>query len=488
MKISAARLILQFFTLLVLTVSIFGQDQVFDVSVTTGIKPFATITSKNTASAFSSDQVIRFESSIAGISGLGLRVNDLKAFAANGEVINTKVIAPGEYQPQANYSSLSYKIDLKDLQNRAARAHTSWLDTENGILMLTDMLPIQKDKSSIKIKLILPAGWSSYANAGTHNNGEMTFDDVDQAIIPVGTTWRTINVDGCNGRLVLSGKWLFTDEEAAKFTGEICKQYTDLFASAPAKPFQVVIGKFAGNVSHGAWQAETRGRNVTIISSDMPFQTGSVQRLHEQLRHEIFHLWIPNGISLTGRYDWFYEGFALYQSLRSGLATNRISFDDFLDTLSRANNIDAALKNRVSLLEASAGRWTGDNTMLYARGMLVAFAFDLALLGNSNGKRSVNELISEFYKRNRDLKTKTDANDALRSFLTAKPDLSSVYDRYVTGTELLDLGFVNSISGIENGQNGQRRFTVSKKLSGRQKAILDALGYNNWRKSPRIKR
>jgi hypothetical protein len=143
----------------------------------------------------------------------------------------------------------------------------------------------------------------------------------------------------------------------------MCRQvYTPLrvnFGTDAANEIFVNVLKFPQQVGFGQWQAETRGRNITIISSDMAFRTQSLQRLHEQLRHEMFHLWIPNGVNLEGNYDWFYEGFALYASLKMAVAMNRIRFGDFLDTLSRAQAIDARQSNRLSLIDASHERWSG---------------------------------------------------------------------------------------------------------------------------------
>ena len=167
---------------------------------------------------------------------------------------------------------------------------------------------------------------------------------------------------------------------------EIFINYQELFAAKPNQKTQIFLLRFPKDIKSGRWEAETRGANVVIISSDMPFKTHSVQRLHEQLRHEIFHLWLPNGVNLSGNYDWFYEGFALYASLRTALAMNQIRFEDFLDTLGRAHSIDTLQSRRVSLIEASKNRWNGANTQVYARGMLVAFLIDTALLQKSKGK------------------------------------------------------------------------------------------------------
>ena len=55
------------------------------------------------------------------------------------------------------------------------------------------------------------------------------------------------------------------------------------------------------------------------------------------------------------------------------MATNRIRFDDFLDTLSRALTTDRLHSNGLSLIDASKNRFGGANTTVYARGMVVAF-------------------------------------------------------------------------------------------------------------------
>ncbi|HBE83082.1 MAG TPA: hypothetical protein DDW24_09920, partial [Blastocatellia bacterium] len=61
-----------------------------------------------------------------------------------------------------------------------------------------------------------------------------------------------------------------------------------------------------------------------------------------------------------------------------------------------------------------------------------------------------------------------------------------VFDRFVRGNESIDLGEINKLAGIEGtGRGPQTGFKVAAKLTARQKAILDRLGYNNWRKLSR---
>ena len=99
------------------------------------------------------------------------------------------------------------------------------------------------------------------------------------------------------------------------------------------------------------------------------------------LSHELFHLWVPNSLSLKGDYDWFFEGFTLYQALRTDLRLGLISFDDYLATIAKVydsyrSSVDA---DRISLIEASERRWTTSSSLVYEKGMLVAFIYDLML-------------------------------------------------------------------------------------------------------------
>jgi Predicted protease with the C-terminal PDZ domain len=284
-------------------------------------------------------------------------------------------------------------------------------------------------------------------------------------------------------KLIISDQWQFADSDAADITREIYSGYRKLFGADPTSTAQITVLKFPQTVQPGMWEADTRGSSVTIVSADMPFKTQSIQRLHEQLRHEIFHLWLPNGVNLSGNYDWFYEGFALYTALKSGVAVNRIRFDDFLDTLSRAYNIDNISGSGASLIDASKSRWSGANTQIYARGMLVAFLCDLALLERSKGKRDVNDLLRKIYDDYRYPKPRQDGNLAVLNALQSYPELAGISKRYIKGAEKLDWHEELVAAGIESREENYTTFLqVTAKPNGRQKDLLNKLGYNNWQK------
>ena len=216
----------------------------------------------------------------------------------------------------------------------------------------------------------------------------------------------------------------------------------------------------------------------------MNFKTKSLQRLHEQLRHEIFHFWLPNGVNLAGNYDWFYEGFALYASLKLAVAMNRIRFEDFLDTLARAHSIDSLQSQRVSLIEASKNRWNGANTQVYARGMLVAFLADIALLQKSKGKNSLAEILREIYQKHGFVTPRVEGNTAILNIFENRAELRAVIEKYVKGAANIAWQTDLEAIGIESAtENFTTKLKVKAGLSGRQKDLLDELGYNNWRKT-----
>ena len=376
-------------------------------------------------------------------------------------------------------------ISLRPPKFGSGSAQRSWLDGEGGVLMLDDLLPQPTRSEQATIKIDLPSGWQIFSTSEV-NSGRFNFVDAEKGVIFVGRTWRKhdLRVRDASLNLLFSGQWQFTDDDARGIARETFEHYQKLFGSAPGKNFQIGIAKFPIDVPSGNWEADTRGSSITILSSDMPFKTQSLQRLHEQLRHEMFHLWIPNGVNLTGNYDWFYEGFALYQSLKMGVAVNRLRFEDYLDTLSRAYDIDRSSGGKLSLIDASKNRWNGNNnTQVYARGMLVAFLCDLALLDASGGKRSTDDLLREIYSRYRPPSRETDGNEAVLATLRASKELVPIIDAYITGTNSIKWAESLKVAGIEPAtDNGPTSLKVAAKPTGRQKNLLDKLGYNSWRK------
>ena len=464
----ALPLILQIFN------NCFGQGADVTVTIRSVSPPIAEIRGRNLQS--STNHNFSLLRSYAGFANLADRISDIRLEGKEGLPVAFRQFVPGEYVASGDFQKWSYKVDLSPNKKPAANAHISWLGPDSGLLFLDDLLPLTSAKQCgpIKLHLQMPEGWTTYGN----DSVDVTCSDKPVYFLSRRSRLTAINVPEPVD-ILISSDWKFTDQQAADFAKEIFSAYGGLFGGYPVGRKHIFVLPFPVAIGQGSWEADTRGNTVTILSSDMPFQTQSVQRLHEQLRHELFHLWIPNGIHLTGNYDWFYEGFALYESLRLGVGSNRLSFNDFLDTLGRAMTIDGALADHFSLIAASNSRTSGDDTRLYARGILIAFLTDLKMLSRSNGKRNIEELLRSLYEKYQDQSNETDANQAI---FAAINDLD--IERCVVSGEPIIWASVLNAFGIEKlDRPGASTLSVKADLSGSQKKLLDKLGYNNWRKS-----
>ena len=427
---------------------------------------------------------------VVGVPDAAARVSGLTITDQNGGSIPYKKFGTGEYVAEADFGRWDYEIDIAPQKDPRSTAHISWVSDKCGILMLDDLLPqSSKSAGNSTVRIMVPEGWKIVSTEKRVDPDTFEVRNIQKAIFLIGRDLRETKVSAGISFLnvVTSGDWLFSDAESGRSVEEISKEYSELFGSSLTGNSQIAIFPFPQKeIQKGTWEAETRGGSVLIVSADMPFKTQSLQRLQEQLRHEIFHLWLPNGVNLSGNYDWFYEGFALYQSLKAGVALNQIRFEDFLETLSRAHNIDSMQTRRLSLIDASKERWNGADTQVYARGMLAAFLCDLSLLQSSKGKKSVGDLFRDLFNSHRPPKPVSEANATIVELFANYPPLTTIVETYIKGSETIDWQVQLGAAGIESEPgNTQANLRVKAKLNGGQKALLDKLGYNNWRKLAR---
>ncbi len=415
-------------------------------------------------------------------------IKDLTLIDKENRQIVVKKLIEGEYLAESAETAVwNYQIDVKSAENFTAKAHNSWLENEQGILMTGDLLPQffgkNGKKISARIKFDLPENWKIFTSEKRENENAFILENIRKAVFAIGKNWRKreIKLENSVVNLLLTGEWRFSDAQAAEMTREILENYKNLFGGFAGEKAQINL--VPAENSFGRWQAETRGDTLTIISGDMPFEKQSVQRLHEQLRHELFHLWIPNNLSLTGNYDWFYEGFTVYQSLRTGLEMNRLSFTDFLETLAQSYNLANFQNQQISLVEASKTRKSGANREVYARGLLAAFLCDVALLQKNRGNRDLSEIFREIYQTHRLPNAAQDGNIAVLRILKTRAELRFVIENYIEGTKKIDWTRDLELLGIEEiRENSGVKLRVKDKLNKRQKDLLDKLGYNNWRR------
>jgi hypothetical protein len=456
-----------------------AQDLIASIRITANEPRVAVV--KGKFASGNAPQSVYFLDRFGSVTGLDARITDVRFTDRGGRLLEKS--ADGRYVG-ADFLEWEYRVDLSPLDNRFAAAHVSRSDSRGAVIVLDDILPQMPSGSrSARVALELPTGWTIATSEDPIERNTYAISDLEKAVFVAGPAIRRKKVRKGRSELNISitGDWLFTDDEAAEMAGSVFTTYERIFGSVPAEQLQIAIMPFPNSVPVGEWEAGSRGTSITIVSSDMPFKNQSVQRLHEQLRHEIFHLWVPNGIKLTGNYDWFYEGFALYTSLKTGVAANRIRFDDMLDTIGRAYDIGGPAVDD-GLIGLSRSRWTGSNTRIYARGLLIAFLCDIAALEASKGKRSIYDVLKAVYERHRS-SGPYDANKAILTILRSHERIKPLVERYIVSGGAVEWQLHLRTAGLESvGNTGPTRLRAVSKPTGRQRQMLDDLGYNNWRK------
>jgi len=442
-------------------------------------------------------KVWSFRDSYAGILGLGGRVERLRLFDNAGIEIPYRKIAPGQFASDASASSFQYEVRLTPLAAASDAAKVSWLNNERGLLMLGDLLPTtsvatddRREKGRVAIRFELPASWTVHSNENETRPWNFEVVDSDHAVFVAGNRLRVSRtmVSGMAFNLVADGDWAFADTDASELAAKVLKAHRDVFGSMPAKQSTLILLPFQGLLAD-RWSAETRGSTVTLLMGQITSKVAALVRLSTPLTHEFFHLWVPNGLALHDDYDWFYEGFTVYQAARTAVRLNLLTLPEFLNAIARAYDgyVAGVDHDRWSLVEASQRRWTVGESSVYSKSMVVAFLYDLKLRSQSHGKRSLDDVYRKLFQRYRSSdpasSTLNDGvgNDAVMNVLAGESISQDFVQMFVRNPVVINLQAELAPFGLRAEKFGSRTsISVSEQLTKRQRDLLRELGYNDY--------
>jgi len=276
-------------------------------------------------------------------------------------------------------------------------------------------------------------------------------------------------------KLALIGKWSVSDEAIMESAQRVFALYLGLTQRPLSdEPLLIVVPyRFSGGTS---WRAQTRGANVVLaIDPGTRFRNWKGQ-LSVIFTHEFLHLWVPNSLGLKGDYDWFFEGFTLYEALLTALQLKLIHFQEYLDTLARVYDSYLSYPNDLSLIEASERRWTSSFPLVYDKGMLVALQYDLIVRTESEGRANLSDLYRRLF--NQSQTQANDANTAIIGLLDSSVSDRGFSSRYVEAKGTLDLTSSLRPFGIIVDSSGKRTtITIDRNLNKKQLTVLRSLGY-----------
>jgi hypothetical protein len=423
-----------------------------------------------------------FRNVYGSVSGLGARIEDLRLTDETGAEVPARQLAPGEFEAARPATRFSYSLKLDPPAFITDAAHVSWLSADRGLLMLGDLLPLPASKASVKLSL--PPGWSAFSTEEKNSAGSYETDEAEDAVLFVGRDLRERRgrVGAMSFTLATAGEWPFSDEDAADSVKELLGDYEKIFGGPPRPRVLIALAPPPRAAPATFWSAETRGGTVTLLSGRMPTKLTATAQLGGALGHELLHLWVPNALALEGNYDWFYEGFTNYLALRAGLRRGQLTFQDYLNALGRAFDgyKSARGARELSLPDASQRRWTNGTSLVYSKGMLVAFLYDLTLLSRSRGKSSLEDAYAELFRRHRSGSSREDGNRAVIAVLGRLQGMGDFTSLYVQGATEINLAASVAPFGLEIAPGGVRtHLAVVAAPSGAQRDLLRKLGYND---------
>lgn len=427
---------------------------------------------------------LSFRNTYAGVLGLAERMEQVVGIGDDGKRVSLRKLAPGEFQAAQKFSRFAYDVHLVAPLRPADLSHVSSLNSDQGLLLMADLLPQSTEQSSgltsAVITVEVPAGWNVASNM--KNEGpQFTTDDPETAVILIGRSLQEKRqpLAASNLSLVTAGRWPFSDDEATKIAVKILAEYSRVTGFQLKRSPVVMLLPYPGEAGPDNWSAETRGNVVVLLLGRNATRKRVLSRLGIVLSHELFHLWVPNSLKLTGDYDWFFEGFTLYQALRMDLRLGLISFADYLETIARVyDSYLASLdRNDLSLLEASERRWTAGASLVYEKGMLVAFIYDLSLRKLSGCRASLDDVYAELFRLA--ATGQRSANETIISLLSEREELKTFARDYVERAGKINLEPILTAYGIQTGTSGTgaTRFIPARDPDKTQRNLLGCIGY-----------
>jgi predicted metalloprotease with PDZ domain len=332
-------------------------------------------------------------------------------------------------------------------------------------------------------------GWSAFANHEVAPMRARGFGAAEDALIIVGKNLQGSNrtVSGKLFTLLAEGAWAFSDQEAIESLLKVVDLHREV-GPLPCQQVTLVLSTFpAGAGGANTWSAETRGCKVTLLMGKTPSRVGGLAQLGNALTHETFHLWIPNGVALEGDYDWFYEGFTMYQAVRAAVRLGLVTWPEFLNAIARAHDgsMMTATTRPQSLIEASKERWTSGAATVYSKAMVVAFLYDLNLRNQTGGKRSLDDvyrrIMREHPRVSETRKVPADGNAASIAELRAELPAGNFIERFISAPVAIDLKKELAPFGLRVEKLVRTHVSVSDELNKRQRDLLKQLGYNEPR-------
>ena len=425
---------------------------------------------------------LSFPNTFGSVIGLAERIEDLQGRDNQGRDVPVRKVAPGEFRSGESIDRISYEVTLRPPSGQGDRSHVSWMTNEYGLFMLGDLLPQigERPLREIDLTFELPAGWLIASSSEPVDKGRYRVSRPDKAVFLSSPSLREQRKRlGATDVSVVGGDgWAFKDRDLMGIVTKLLGEYGTITGHPLPGKVSLLLIPFSGRVGPDRWSADTRGRDVVLVMGKEGSRSALLSRLRVVLAHELFHLWVPNALALEGDYDWFFEGFTLYQAMLTALRLHYISFGDYLDTIARVYDSyrSSAERDKLSLIEASERRWTTSASLVYDKGMLVALLYDLKVRRISGNRTTLTDVYSGLFSEV--TSNHQDANDLIISMLNRHQGMDQFGRDYVQAAGQINLAQELEPFGLDVETTGSiTEVKARRTISAEQRQLLKTLGY-----------
>lgn len=207
-----------------------------------------------------------------------------------------------------------------------------------------------------------------------------------------------------------------------------------LFGSAPRSSYLVVMQE--GPIAGGAFNQSYS------MMVEKPINSASAALWGHGMIHETFHLWNGRGLVPAEQMEWFKEGVTEYLSIQIQAGTQslpRCILERKLETAYRRHFLAGVMGPPISLQDAGDNK--NQNRMkIYGTGTLMALILDIEIRAATGNKSGLAEVLALMY-REMAVNGKNYVLADVISYVNrvAASDLGYIFDKYVTGTEELNI-------------------------------------------------
>ncbi len=438
---------------------------------------------------------LRFLDRFAGTERLSDRLFGLQIKDAGGQRLLPEILGNGVYRldpgnAPGNAERLTFEYELRLSRvtggtfDPGQYALMSSLGPQAGFILLADVLPtlcsansLVCAPSSVRLKLQLPDDWQ-VATTEMEQAGAFEVAAIERAVFFIGKFQRqTVQVEQMTIQVAVAGAATFSAEQIPLLVEAIARQQATFLNSHEQGQYLVTLAPFPVPLTGLRSSALTRGRSVIMMLNPDTDAKRTQSLYQKHLAHEMFHLYLPEAFAARENFDWFWEGFTRYVALLTLNKLRRLSLREFLDELGfefasyKAN----PLRVRTSLLAVSQGKFANAASydLLYHKGTLVAALYDLELRAQSDGKKTVLDVMRDLYGAYRQ---RNIGNREVLAALREAGKFDSFLRDYIEGTREIDLADRLKPIGLKvDNISGHPRINLPQKLSNKQSALFATL-------------